>query len=307
MEFSFTDEQNFLIEELIKSSPRSIFLLGGVDTGKTVFSLGLAFQALKKGLKVGIVDADVGQSNFGPPTTIGFVYLSRPVANLGDLLDTKPASLYFVGDISPRGHLLEMVVGVKAMFEKAQSKNCDLIIVDTTGMISYPFGYALKYHKINLLSPQDIVAFQRGKEAEAILESISTFVSFKIHHLSVPKMVRRNSFHQRTKFREEKYRTYFRGSHYIRFKAKELSFYPPQINLRDPNQKDDLSRVVVGLKNSPKEALGIGIFAGFNGKNQLIEILTPVDERKVTGLVFGSIKINSRGEELGRVFLRKLQ
>ncbi len=45
-------------------------LLGAADTGKTSLVLALANE-LSAQRPVGIVDADIGQSHIGPPTTVG--------------------------------------------------------------------------------------------------------------------------------------------------------------------------------------------------------------------------------------------
>ncbi len=47
-----------------------MFVLGGVDTGKTTFSRRLARAGLEAGQTVAMVDADVGQSTLGAPGTV---------------------------------------------------------------------------------------------------------------------------------------------------------------------------------------------------------------------------------------------
>ena len=45
------------------------------------------------------MDADLGQSDIGPPTTVGLGRVRLPVERLGD---AEVVGLYFVGSTSPR-------------------------------------------------------------------------------------------------------------------------------------------------------------------------------------------------------------
>ena len=49
-----------------------VLFIGDVDTGKTTLITYILNKLVKQGLKVGIIDADIGQSDVGPPTTIGY-------------------------------------------------------------------------------------------------------------------------------------------------------------------------------------------------------------------------------------------
>jgi polynucleotide 5'-hydroxyl-kinase GRC3/NOL9 len=60
---------------------RTILLLGATDTGKTTFLTWLANTLLVQQRRIAIVDADVGQSSLGPPTTIGLSVVAKPFGN----------------------------------------------------------------------------------------------------------------------------------------------------------------------------------------------------------------------------------
>ena len=53
-----------------------VLVIGSTDVGKTTFCRFLADAAIGQGLKTAFVDADVGQSQIGPPTTIGMKSLA---------------------------------------------------------------------------------------------------------------------------------------------------------------------------------------------------------------------------------------
>jgi polynucleotide 5'-hydroxyl-kinase GRC3/NOL9 len=129
---------------------RTILLLGATDTGKTTFLTWLANILLVQERRIAIVDADVGQSSLGPPTTIGLSVVAEPFQRLQEL---PPAMLYFVGATSPRGHLVPMVVGTKRLVDCARKCDVGQVIIDTCGFISADGGQVLKHYQIDLVDP----------------------------------------------------------------------------------------------------------------------------------------------------------
>ena len=148
--------------ERVSKRDRIILILGATDTGKTTLTKYLANGLLRRGRSVSLVDADVGQSDIGPPTTIAIASPKEPFYKFSTL---SPVGIYFIGSISPVGHLLPMLVGTKLMVEQAKTQH---VLIDTTGLIS-GLGKALKAHKIELLDPDLILALQREEELEPIL------------------------------------------------------------------------------------------------------------------------------------------
>ena len=78
----------------------------------------------------------------------------------------------FVGSTSAQGHLLPVVAGVARLHRRAKNEGADLIVVDTSGLVSGITGQVLKYHKIELLEPDLVVGLQRGEELRALLELV---------------------------------------------------------------------------------------------------------------------------------------
>ncbi len=137
----------------------TILLIGGTDTGKTTFLTWLANTLRAQGQRIAIVDADVGQSSLGPPTTIGLGLVLQPFQSLQEL---TPAALYFVGSTSPRGHFLPIVIGTKCMVDRARRSEVDQVLVDTCGFIGNDGGQALKRSQIDLVHPDMVVCLQRA-------------------------------------------------------------------------------------------------------------------------------------------------
>ena len=83
-------------------------ILGGVDTGKTTLASVLAEQ-LAQDKPISIIDADIGQSHIGPPTTVGWAVVDKPQVDFSKI---SPLGISFVGDITPVGHLLQLTVAI---------------------------------------------------------------------------------------------------------------------------------------------------------------------------------------------------
>jgi polynucleotide 5'-kinase involved in rRNA processing len=290
------------LKQITKESPRIILLLGSLDVGKTTFCLNLVSRFLEKRERVAVVDSDLGQSTFGPPTTIGLVIFNSCHKGLtsDSLREVSASHLYFIGNNSPRGHMLETVVGTKKMVDKAIENGCESVIIDTSGMISYPLGAALKYYKINLTSPDCVVALQRVNELSLILKSINGYGSLKILEVAVSTKARKISRLERIELREKGYQRYFLHSNTIKIKISSILLYPSAVDFT----KDNLLDLVVGLKDNMGEFLGLGILRDFSIDEQSLSILTPVAEAsKVKGLVLGRIRVGPSGRELGRTNL----
>jgi polynucleotide 5'-hydroxyl-kinase GRC3/NOL9 len=79
-----TEEEYFMpgdwieIANIILKSRGVVLVLGATDTGKSICTLLFANFWVKHGRKVGIVDVDMGQSDLGPPTTIGMALINKP-------------------------------------------------------------------------------------------------------------------------------------------------------------------------------------------------------------------------------------
>ena len=184
-----------------------VLVIGSTDVGKTTFCRFLADSAIGQGLKTAFVDADVGQSQIGPPTTIGMKSLapeSSPIQFNG-IAD----QLYFVGDLSPRGHYLEVLTGTRLMVDRARETAADFIIIDTTGYIHDAPAVTLKQQKIELIRPNHVVCMGRSSELGQITACYSQQDWLNIHYLLPHRNVRSKSTKARSRYRKSQFDDYF--------------------------------------------------------------------------------------------------
>ncbi|HAJ33029.1 MAG TPA: hypothetical protein DCK79_06620 [Candidatus Atribacteria bacterium] len=227
------------IANIILKDRGVVLILGATDTGKSICTLLFANFWAKHGRKVGIVDVDMGQSDLGPPTTMGMVLINKPTKSLKEF---STDSLYFIGSTSPLNYFLPTICGTKKLIDEGKKKGAEIIIVDTTGLVKGNSGSTLKENMIDVISPSHIIALQREDELEHILKNINLTDGIVIHRLSPYTEVKRKTYFQRREAREEKFRKYFKkasslginlanlnikGSHYcsgIGLSEEDLSF-----------------------------------------------------------------------------------
>jgi len=193
------------LKEVIENRPKAVLVIGSVDVGKTFLTTYFGNKLLTHGIKMAAVDSDVGQADIGPPTTMGLGVFERPVTLL---YEVPLKSMYFVGSMSPSGHMLEFVVGLKWLVERGL-KYADMVLVNTPGWISGGAGRCLQLYTEELINPDYVVALQRQTELEHLLATIS---SSKIRKLTVSTKVRRRNPNERAELRTLLLGKYFENS-----------------------------------------------------------------------------------------------
>ena len=287
-----------LIERLV-AQPGVVFLLGGIDTGKTTFGIDLLQRAALAGISSALVDADVGQSTVGPPTTVGLRFCDDIGAINRDTLRAADA-LGFVGSISPPGHLLSVVTATAKLVFRARAAGIRLIVVDTTGLVSGITGQLLKFSKMDLIRPDVVVAFGRGGELEPLAGHARRFTTAEVVELDVEPNLMSRSAEERVTFRERQFAAYFAPG-VSRWRVRPTVFMPALPPGFDLALLDGL---VVGMEDGKGSCLGIGVLE-YGDSDDVLRMATPVTEG-VRGLRLGSVRIDLNGRSRGPVNLRQL-
>jgi polynucleotide 5'-hydroxyl-kinase GRC3/NOL9 len=265
--------------DVLKEEKGTSILLGATDTGKSTLAKFLIFNLCRIGLKVALIDADIGQSFLGPPTTIGLsVFKSDPDWEL--LL--SPPDLFFVGSTTPEGHFPIHLRGVKRMVDKAASYGADVTLVDTTGFVLGERGIELKRKKINLISPRFIFALQESEELEPILDHYNENPLLKILRLPLSEHVKPRSMEERKTYRTSGFQEYFK--HAV---IQELAVEGVQIEgeVLDPKGETlpldwalRINGLLVGLKNSNDETLALALIRNYSDERKIVRVSTPLSE-----------------------------
>jgi polynucleotide 5'-hydroxyl-kinase GRC3/NOL9 len=278
MDISAPKEWHALLD-VIKEEKGISILLAATDAGKSTLAKFLIFNLCRQGLKVALVDADIGQSFLGPPTTIGFsIFKSDPTWQL----ILSPPEIFFVGSITPEGHFPIHLKGVKRMADKATACEADVILVDTTGFVLGEEGKELKRRKIELLSPRFILALQKSDELEPILDDYQRAALPKIIRLPLSEQVKPRSMEERKTYRTDKFQEYFKHS-----VVQELAIEGVHIEgeVLDPNGETlpldwalKISGLLIGLKDSKDDTLALALIRNSVAERKSVRISTPLRE-----------------------------
>lgn len=274
------------------SRARVAMLMGGVDTGKTTLALHAAQLALGSGRTVAIVDADVGNSKVGPPACVGLKLIRSE-----DDLDRveAPDALHFVGTITPSRLVLQQVVATAAIVDKARDV-ADLVILDTSAVISGVAGETLKYHKTELCRPDKVVALQRGSEMEPVVGMLRRFLGVDVTVAGVDPDVVSLSPDERAESRAAAFAAAL-APPLDRWKVRPTVFAPTLPMGLNLNR---LNHVLVGVQDVGGGCLGLGVL---NHEDDGLRVMTNVGEG-MKGLRLGSMRLDPETHEGTVISLR---
>ncbi len=264
-------------------------IIGEVDSGKSSLCTFLANKCLESTGKVGVVDADVGQADIGPPTTISSSVVQAPILGLHK---ARPEISFFVGDTSP-SIVPDKVVTLSTRLKKRIKSSADIVLVNTDGWLA---EFNAVRHKLLLLEeiqPDLVIGLSRSDEIIDPLLDKAKFTSLKLPSSSFGRV---RSKEERKKTREAGYRRFLQGSHKLgvsqetrlrMFDQLEQTVFPENRRFRG---------FVAGLLNQNEELLSIGRIYRVETGRVLVE--TRTNERP-TILEIGNVALSSNYDEVG--------
>ncbi len=259
----------------------TVMIVGASDTGKSTLARYLFQELCRQGIRVAYLDADVGQSTLGLPTTLTLAVTARP----GD--DRFPPqgvhAVYFVGAITPRGHMLPTVIGAYRLQQKALALGAETIVVDTTGLVDKAQGgKALKQWKIELLSPVLVVGVQRSRELEPILWPMRRDGRVRCVEFPVSPHVMGRSREARVARRWERLADYFDKAQPYLLDLRQMAVY-------------DLERLAIGailaFQDAEGFALGLGVVQEVDRLGGTAVVRTPLSSLEgMASVRFGAVR-----------------
>jgi polynucleotide 5'-hydroxyl-kinase GRC3/NOL9 len=261
-------------------------ILGPTDVGKSTLCVYLANKLYEYGRNPRIIDADIGQTDLGPPTTIGRAILTQPITSLQDLTSDRRL---FIGHISPGTVKRKLINGIQSLSPKSEKS---LTIINTDGWITDVDAIAYKIDLVAEVNPDLILGLAFANELEPILAGVHTH-SMKI---DAAKAVLERSRIDRRSIRTDGYRRFLEGAitSRIRLGNVQLSFpHHPGLSLLSRSR---LRNLIVGILNGEGYLMQIGILIDIEG--EAVRIYSrPVEEfRKIE---VGYVKLSTAGTETG--------
>jgi len=252
-EITVLPEWKAFLERLLREKG-DVLVIGEPDTGKSTFAKFLITSLFQAGVRTAYVDSDIGQTTLGPPGTIAMKAFCELPTNWERL---QPDGMKFLGAVSPMGHLLEFLVAIKRLAEKAHSLGAEVTVFDTTGFIQGDVARQLKLNKIDLLQPRYVVAFQRNQEIELLLQAIESRQGVDVFRMSPFQGIQPRSRETRRLYRERRFLAYFQKSHIHQLPIQDFYFDRIWFNSGDKIPDEDLeflskalnTPVLYGIKN----------------------------------------------------------
>jgi polynucleotide 5'-hydroxyl-kinase GRC3/NOL9 len=262
---------------------RVTVIVGAGDTGKTTLSAQLASALAARGVRVAVVDADVGQSEIGPPTTVGLGAVTRPLTRLRD---AELIALEFIGDTSPVRRIAQTADATGRLVRRALAGGFAHVIVDTGGLVEGALGLALKRAKLRAADPDLVIVVQRAAECEPLVRALGDAARPAVVRVAPSPAATRRTQTQRRLHRDRALHDYFEG-------AAAVSIPLDCVDARPPRQETPPSVLVedllVGVYGREGEARGIGRVQSVDTKAGRVVIETPVDPIHVARVVPGRV------------------
>jgi len=240
---SWENAANTILEQ--KSQPVTVMIVGGIDSGKTSFYAYLANKALKEKRSVTIIDADLGQSDVGPPSTIGSCRVTKPIR---DPFEIGAESICFVGVISPSGAVPKVIEGISNMKEKALKRGVNILIVNTDGWIEGEDAVRYKVALAKQIKPNVLVAIQEQNELTFLLGALTETQNLAI--ASSPA-VRKRDREERKLLRELGYKKYLKGASIQSFPLSWIRVSGVPFGTGAPPSRERMNKIVEHLGTTP--------------------------------------------------------
>lgn len=262
-----------------------LMVLGGVDTGKSTLVKWIADSLVRGGKLPAIVDCDMGQSDVGPPSTVGMTLIRK---TFDSFTEVSADEIYFTGGFSPGSRILQSLTGAFRLVKSAVDKAAAHIIVNTTGWID---GGAVLYKqsKIDALNPSFIAALERDRELSSIIIPYKKMESMRICFLPVSPEVKERDRETRRLAREERMAGYFADARLLAFSTNRVGVSGISFPLIEEKIKDFL----IALIDSRGRHRALGKVKAYSGKTRLLEVVSPYNDNPafIRRLHFEDLKI----------------
>jgi len=189
-----------------QNKPVAAMVLGTVDSGKTSFCTYLTNRLLQEKQKVAILDGDLGQSDIGPPCTVAYTFLTKPVT---DLFNLEAKNAFFIGFTSPSTAINKVIEGLSSLKREVLEGNPDFIVINTDGWVEGEDAINYKVQLVKELNPDIIFCIQQKDELAPLINSLEGFQKIVVES---PPTIKQRSREKRRSLRELGYIKYLKNA-----------------------------------------------------------------------------------------------
>jgi hypothetical protein len=272
-------------------------VIGGADAGKTTLSTFLSNYLLFENRQVAVVDADIGQTDLGPPTTMAAGEVKRNVTNLSQI---NPSERVFIGVTSP-GRAKGKVIGSIKRLVGYHARRGKIVIVNTDGWVSGSEAVLYKLQMLDELRP-DITVGIGGSDISAILQAGNRTTLL----VGSPDTIRERTSVDRRELRSLGYQKYLAGASLRTYRMNGV-----KLRYCMATEDLDLSGLPRTSVENPRDAIvgfldvddllqEIGILKDIVPSSRIVKIWSRISKAPVR-IEIGDVRLSNEGRELGHL------
>jgi len=270
-------------------------VIGGADSGKTTLCTFLSNLLVQEGRRVAVVDADIGQTDMGPPTTMAAGETARPVVSLSQI---EPSERLFIGLTSP-GRVKDKVIrGVKRLVGR-HARPGRLVIVNTDGWVTGSEAAAYKLRMLDELKPNLTLAIGTDSDTSEILQAGNRAALL----VGSPDLIKERTRVDRRELRTLGYQKYLAGSSLRTFRVDGVQLWSAlasetlDIPRLSRSRFEDLKGAIVGFLDAECFLHEIGVLKEIVPSAMTVKIWSRISATP-SKIEVGEVRLNSEGREL---------
>ncbi len=206
------------VDELLRKGCRRFIVLGPTDAGKSSLTALISNRALLRGFRVGVVDADIGQADIGPPGFVSAAEVSRKILWLREL---RAKYFRLIGSITPQ-RFERRIVAASVELGLKLLNSVNVLVVDTDGWIEGPYSLEYKADIARFLALDAAIAVGVNDEHYSMMLSMLSWLPCGVVRLPSPSRKRVRSREDRRMLRAEAYRRYLEKGYEIDVNADTI-------------------------------------------------------------------------------------
>lgn len=260
-----------------------VYLLGLPDLGKSTLCRYLVNELAALDTAA-YLDCDTGQATIGPPATAGLAIFS------GDPPRLRQTILRFVGSTSPQGHLIQELVSTARLLDAACELGARYVIIDSPGWVKGSAASEFQVRMIDLLNPDMLVAIQKEDELAGILANFRTRTGMSVHLIAPSPHAQARSRLLRTRYRQERFRSYFAGHTSAEIPLEGTGFHG---KIPDSFRDDDWKNLLIALCDRDMWVVSLAIVRKLDIPAGVLRVkVPPTDLSQVFSVQVGSIRLD---------------
>jgi polynucleotide 5'-hydroxyl-kinase GRC3/NOL9 len=263
-----------------------VAILGQTDVGKSSLCVYLVNKLYEVHRNLQVIDADIGQADLGPPTTIARAIPTQPIASLLELI---PDMRIFIGHISPGSVKRKLINGIQRLSAKSEKS---LTIINTDGWIADMDAILYKINLLASVNPDLILGLAYANELQPILAGVHAH-SIKI---DPSRDVLERSRIDRRSIRTDNYRRFLESAITSRIDLGNVRLSFPHHLGHSVLSRSRLRNLIVGILDDAGYLMQIGILMDI--EREAVHIYS----RQVEGFLkidVGYVKLSTSGKEIG--------